>query len=1484
MKTDNTTRFASLLLIFFFLFNDLHASARAIMHWDQLNNIKPASSSTSLYRAFSRSSVQPDFTHNAKPSIPVNTPESPNSISSLEQFTIKAIEDGARIGLELNMPVNDPKDDIFNFILPEDFKSADWSAIYLNYELKGLKDGRGLAKSFNSKETFGERSLEKDNQWYEVSEKVNPADLQAGRNYLRFTIPNGLGVSAEIKGLKLDFQRRGDNIIQSPRLERVITEDPAYFRAIPAIEGAAAYRLREVEMPALPQGVINVTAGAKAYQPAPEVVAQAQQIGFKLNIGGMNSQRQLSELQVYYFDYNRNAWQGVAIDSIDTQGEIAFVPNKGQTQYFGALIKSPEMPEASAFAPTMIQDIEAANPAAGMNIMQPPGISRTGEAAISYPLQIPAGRKGMQPQLALSYNSDAGSSWVGYGWNIGIPSISVDTKWGVPTFDPEVQTEQYLFNGQALFEEGEKRSNRELYSRDYEATDESRRFYTKVTGSYQKISRYGTDPSNYWWEVVDASGTITRYGHYEHSYGGSFNYDAAVVENYSTIPGEDFDAQWMITEIEDKAGNLVTYEYEKNSSYDALPNTDVRKDGRSWYIKRIYYTGEANTLGKYKVEFNYKEAKRTDARVDLNYGFKKVDDLILKNIKVVFTESNSSVNELVKYKFNHQTGEAYQYKEMLVSLEEFRNGEAQAFYKHEFDYYSGDLHFGETEVAHETVDVNVFNHSLFGEVGDKILEFVPGVGGDLSRTFNPSPLGSSTTRSHNIPLSFGLGYTPPFWLGSDKNFTLNFKGGGSWSYSQENTKFQDVNGDGLADLIKVEDRGSDAKLYYFPMVHDDSGYKLGARRRINEPGLFYTKSNQYNTGFELLADMEVVKLSYGLNWNFSNGATEKYLMDYNADGIPDLIKPAGSPGKSFVFFGGLDETGNLAFNLHSANTYSPILQSGALPDITVDTNGEPFVGAESVMSWEAPATGVVSISGTSSLTTEASGPIEVAIQKNKAYQLGGFQTVEPGNPVNMSISSLSVTKGDTLYFRVRSGEDSYQDLVQWDPEVQYTSPSQMVNYLDGAGHNYGTSSYSDGFLLSAPEAVSFNATVPFKIDWPSLVITGVSDALEFRVRVSMVDETDTSNNVYKTYVRKIPVTGGSVNPTPSEFLANGSEYLSQLSVSDEFLNTGSWTQNQKDTRTVSIEFEVFGTSNLKWQDINWRPEVVLSPEDPCTSQNEDLPVRYPVVHYRTYNKAIELGGAQSLGYLGNGNYRVWPSLPAELEIESALNQTYHRQLSAYFTVKSGGEAIQRAKVVFAKPPSPNPNQDPYSAKVYTVDEGGVKGTQITGAYNNPSLLNFNGTQVVGNEISVEWFSNSALLVDMLENHTTFNVYDLNESIVNAEEVNFSIFSFEPSFVGDHHLQWGQFMWNDLDRETNTPIKPHLVEAPTKELALDPNNNLSSLTANPTLTQMQGVFNSGTVPDVKFMPLIAKRGEDQTLIRSYIQDASSYTITAPQYFD
>ena len=118
----------------------------------------------------------------------------------------------------------------------------------------------------------------------------------------------------------------------------------------------------------------------------------------------------------------------------------------------------------------------------------------------------------MQPNLSLSYSSEAGNGLLGMGWDMQQPAIMVDSKWGVPRYDKDYETECYTYNGQEL-----------LPSPHYNTTWEGRNigndsvklFYPRTELNFDSINRIGTSPDKYFWKVLDKSGKKYYYGSYD---------------------------------------------------------------------------------------------------------------------------------------------------------------------------------------------------------------------------------------------------------------------------------------------------------------------------------------------------------------------------------------------------------------------------------------------------------------------------------------------------------------------------------------------------------------------------------------------------------------------------------------------------------------------------------------------------------------------------------------------------------------------------------------------------------------------------------------------------------------------------------------------------------------------------------------------------------------------------------------------------------
>src|SRR6266850_2553619 len=63
----------------------------------------------------------------------------------------------------------------------------------------------------------------------------------------------------------------------------------------------------------------------------------------------------------------------------------------------------------------------------------------TGTGSLNVPLASSPGRSVFGPQLSLSYDSGSGNGPFGFGWSLGLPSITRKTDKGIPTYQDRVE-------------------------------------------------------------------------------------------------------------------------------------------------------------------------------------------------------------------------------------------------------------------------------------------------------------------------------------------------------------------------------------------------------------------------------------------------------------------------------------------------------------------------------------------------------------------------------------------------------------------------------------------------------------------------------------------------------------------------------------------------------------------------------------------------------------------------------------------------------------------------------------------------------------------------------------------------------------------------------------------------------------------------------------------------------------------------------------
>ncbi len=966
------------------------------------------------------------------------------------------------------------------------------------------------------------------------------------------------------------------------------------------------------EIPPLDAGMVNVTGYHSGYEMLPHGMLFEQDIQILLPydrsllpVGYVEE-----DIRTYYYDEQFKKWMVLERDSIDWSNELVISRVNHFTDFINAIIKVPEMPETQAYTPTTMSGIQAANPLTELSLMQPPSPNNNGTVNLSYPIDIPAGRQGMQPNLAVSYSSDGGNGWLGLGWNLTISMITVETRWGVPHYDLEKESEGYLLNGEQLISKNGEGYNPLPHRAEWiDRMQGDIEFCQRVEGSFQKIVRHGTSPRNYWWEVTDKNGVRYFYGKKLGT--NALDPNAVLTDHLGNI------AKWGLTEVRDLYDNFVYYTY----------NVSTANEERWIYPKEITYTGYGtSTLGKYRIAFvgkmNYTPTSNG------RFGFKEVDRYLLNDIKISYN------NEVFKqYRFCYETG-AFS-KNLLKRIAELEpecfNSTASncgcdvgnnSIKTHAFEYY--------------TAPANMFGNPVTISTGSD-----PGANGLVAPglTRQVTALGGSSTVGWNV----GGGATAGIGLPFNKSLT----GGGNYMYSQSDMEgvitLIDMDGDGLPDKVF---RNRNGELRYRKQQLVNGVYSFSAPVTLTglRENLFLKETSSSNDwGWEAHI---VGGITRSGNTSKTKSSTTVYISDVNADGLPDIVQDG------YVYFNHL-VNGVPTFQLTSPESIQS--EGGFCPDLGMGSvDGEnpgggpgtgqisvgepitreifrpgrmvvtPFIYKDQVRydttyvpeerefypthdlvkMWIAPYSGTISINAPVTLTenlmelrrfNEVTDGLQVSIQKgNNIIYTAHLNPHPDSTSYNISLGSMNVSRGERIYFRLESLKQRKYDKIHWTPEITYhsaTGGSPSNTATDADGKKIYVFNASKDFLINPKRKYYMPFEGQVKIESVLDILHPLSSAVKF-----------------KAYKNGTEITAISNYP-PQQGI-----------VSNVVLNSGNISVNQGD----SIWIEVVSNTNVDWQAIKWKTDLFyVSTTENVEVNNGDYGqsrpnIIYEMIPYFTY--------------------------------------------------------------------------------------------------------------------------------------------------------------------------------------------------------------------------------------------------------------------------
>lgn len=946
--------------------------------------------------------------------------------------------------------------------------------------------------------------------------------------------------------------------------------------------------LCETDIPALDFGLTNVTEENDGYRFLPHGVhfsGKGATVKLRYDRTKIPSGYTEDDIRTYYFDMETRHWIALERVEIDKESSCVISRTTHFTDMINGVIQAPESPETEGFVPTMMNDIKAADPTSKINIIMPPSANNRGTANLQYPFEMPPARNGMSPSIGIQYNSEGGSGWLGEGWNIPIPVISVDTRWGVPRYDMSMETEIYLLSGAMLSTMDGNGKMGVAHRGEVMARIEDRQFYTRQGGDFSRIIRKGNSPENYYWEVTDKQGV-------KYTYGGN---GAVLKGTITDINGvsRNVISEWKLSRVEETHGDYIEYLYETTDE-------DVRGGvkAKAIYLKEVH-VGNSGQEPHTVVVFEGSKVKQLKSN-NARYGFLVSSNRLLEEVTVNFLG-----RELRSYEFTYKEGAFF--KEVLESLKQFDSDKQEVAFQI-FDYYD--------DVQSTNGYIPFQSSSEIWNLHDDDLDagFINPLQGTGRFSDKPTALGGTTATSTNISFYAGVGVIDGSpWKGNTV--------GGSYSHSTDNSKglstLVDINGDGLPDKVYRKE----GSLYYRPQLREnDNGNTIyGNPIKINGISSFSTIKSSTNTGgAKATVGWMALTAEIGTDVVKTKTRTTEYFSDVNGDGLIDLV----SNGKVYFNHIEFDANGNPipTFTENSADTPSPIIYSGEIDTSVITVSPEEQQEAiesspmiDIVRVWEAPKAGTVNISGTVRLIipsgnfdeeeyAKADG-VRVAIQKGNIEYWSrkidkGVRTI-----YDASVANIDVEEGERIYFRVQSGTSEISngafDNVEWSPVITYSGVSEIL-----------PNGYSKTVYRPEEGAIYDTQTVTQVDSGNSFSISGkftkpvTSDNVILRI-VGSNDRKDENGNENPDYIEK--------------------EVFSRIFAADETVyNEDLNAVLLNSDRLTNFYFEIASTSNIEWTKVKWSP--VIRYKD---SSNIERSV-VAQVSYKTFSKMLFEGSPYTI--------------------------------------------------------------------------------------------------------------------------------------------------------------------------------------------------------------------------------------------------------------
>ncbi|QQO10753.1 toxin TcdB middle/N-terminal domain-containing protein [Breznakiella homolactica] len=411
-----------------------------------------------------------------------------------------------------------------------------------------------------------------------------------------------------------------------------------------AVKEAVEIRITELRRThELDEGMANVTGGTAGYRFEPRGMVFEKDVVVRIPYSEdiAESEMALENLYTYFYNEDAGHWETLERVEIDRDRRVIASVTTHFTEMINSTLTLPEGPSPIEFDPTTIKNLEAANPGSGVVQAEVQGGSVTGELGFRIKLNVPAGRNGMTPEVAVQYSSEGQSGLIGRGFDLSVGAITTDTRFGMPKYDG---SDRYYYRGEELAA--------------VESRSDEIEYRPVVEQGFERIVR--NRAGNYW-SITDKSGTVREYGRDEGWIGPARGNRGKVFT-------------WYLTREKDMWGNTVEYGYR----YDSV--------NRYTYLDKIVYTGRdtgnssEREEGVFEIRFGY--AERQDRRIDGRGGFVSKQGDRLERVTIWYRPGNRAVRS---YWFEGDYNEFGQ--RVLKRFAEKSGDGSREWYAYEMDYY-----------------------------------------------------------------------------------------------------------------------------------------------------------------------------------------------------------------------------------------------------------------------------------------------------------------------------------------------------------------------------------------------------------------------------------------------------------------------------------------------------------------------------------------------------------------------------------------------------------------------------------------------------------------------------------------------------------------------------------------------------------------------------------------------------------------------------